>query len=149
MKKILLIFSIIALSFAAKAQPGSLDTVKQNLTMKASEWAYYVSYFNGAKDSAAIAFIRSVRTAAQAIQSPNWNTAITVNNVPGIFIVKIYNISKQMPAGEAVQLGLAGANTISAIANPVLQYYIGQIDSRHQSGFLDHRNLGKNILIDN
>ena len=71
MKKILLIFSIIALSFAAKAQPGNIDTVKQNLTMKASEWAYYVSYFNGEKDSAAIAFIRSVRTAAQAIQSPS------------------------------------------------------------------------------
>ena len=146
MKKAIVILFVL-FSFASFAQPGRLDTVSVSLTMKASEWAYYASYLNGSTDSADIAFLRTLRNQVQATQNVTWNTNITVTT-GGRYVVAIYDIGRRMPAAEALQLGTAALNTISAINNAVIQYWVGQIDAQHTGEFIRKRTLGKNLLID-
>ena len=148
MKKIILAISILAFSFGVKAQSGNLDTVSYNLPAMASEWAYYISYMNGSTDSTDIAFVREVRTKLQSTPNLNWNTVVTMDNLKGKYIITIYNIGNRIPAGEALQLGVSVLNTIKAIPNNVLQYYIGSVDAVHSTEFDRHRKLGKNMLID-
>lgn len=149
MKKIILLVTSVVFGLAVYSQPGSLDTSKSNLTIKASELAYYISYLADSKDSADIAFVRTLRTQVQGINNLTWNTNITINNLAGKYIVAIYDIGKRIPAGEALQLGVTVLNTIAGLSHPVIQYYVGLVDSRYSSEFLRHRTIGKNVLIDN
>lgn len=150
MKKIT-VFLIAAIIYAmpSTAQSGNIDTVKANLSIKVNDWCYVVSYFNGSTDSADIKFVRDVRTKILSTPNVTMNTTVQVNNVEGRYLVNIYDIVRRIPAGEATELGNSTANAIRAISNPVLQYYIGVIDSQYRTEHRRHVRIGKNMLVDN
>lgn len=149
MKKIVIIIAFIITAFLANGQPGSIDTVKANLSIKVNDWCYVISYFNGSTDSTDIAFVRKVRTKILAVPNVTMNTTVLVDLVPGRYLVNIYVVVRKIPAGEATELGNATANAIRAIANPTLQYYIGVIDSEYGVEHRRHVRIGKNMLVDN
>ena len=149
MKKITTFIAFVFAITLATAQPGSIDTVKANLSIKVNDWCYVISYFNGSTDSSDISFVRKVRTKILAVPNVTMNTNVLVDLVPGRYLVNIYDVVRKIPAGEATELGNATANAIRAIANPVLKYYIGMIDSQYGVEHRRHVRIGKNMLVDN
>lgn len=147
MKKIILAISLF-FSIQSFSQ-GHIDTVNvQNLTLKAGDWAYLVSFID-AKDSTIIAFVRKVRTAAQALQNPTWNTNMTVSNIRGVEVLEMYRTVTSRQIGMSEAIGSNIVNKIRAINNAALLYHIGQIDATYNSQYLQRRSIGKNILLDN
>lgn len=108
-----------------------------------------VSYFNGASDSSTIKLIRDIRAKVKTYNNPTWNTNMTIDNLPGVAVVRLYEIVSQIPKTESEALGNGVINYIRGISHPVISYYVGVIDARHSAEFIRHMDLGKNMLLDN
>ncbi len=147
MKKIIL--AICLLVSVQSFSQGNIDTVNvASLTLKAGDWAYLVSYADG-RDSTTLSFVRKLRTAAQALQNPTWNTDMTVTNIPGNIVLRMYGIMISEPYGMAASIGNNIYTKIMAINNATLSYHIGLIDASFPNQYKNKRNIGKNMLLDN
>lgn len=145
MKKILLIISVL---FSLVASAQRLDTVLvRNLQLRAGDWAYLVSYVEE-RDSTSIATVQKIRKKIQGTASPNFNTQIVVDSLPGSIVFSMYSVIKNASAGEYEILGNNVSNNIKAVTNSALQYFIGLVDGGHQAEFIRRRSLGKNKLLD-
>lgn len=152
MKKLIL---VIAIFFSITASSQNLDTVSVSLTLRAQDWAWGIGKFGAGGDSASIAKVRQIRAALVAANPANWNTNVTVNNVPGRVLIFLYNSFVQAPFSEVLQMGNNTAErttiytNIRAVNNSALQYFIGAADGTFVNLFIETRNKGKNILLDN
>lgn len=152
MKKILLSIAIL-LSVSCFGQ--NLDTVSVSVTLRSQDWAWAVGKYGSGTDSLSRARIRAIRTAILAANPQTWTTPVTINNVPGMVVMYLYNSFVYSPFSEVLQMGNTTAErttiytTIRAINNSALQYYIGVTDGGFSGSFLNARNTGKNILLDN
>ncbi len=152
MKKIIV---IVAVLFSLNASSQNIDTVSVSLTLRAQDWAWAIGKYGSGSDSTSRASIRQLRTAILAANPPAWTTNVTINNVPGRVVRTIYGLFVYASFGEVLQLGNTTAErttiftNIRAINNSVLQYFIGQIDGEISNQYLNNRNNGKAILMDN
>jgi hypothetical protein len=140
---------LIFLLFPCIVSAQNLDTVRvRNLSLQAQDWAWLVgkniSSINS--DSATIKAFRHIREAVQAVQSPQWTTAINIDSIPGRIVMAFYSTAKTSNAGEIVSRYTAITNAISAKA--VLAYWIGRVDESVSSDYIRAREAGKNVLID-
>lgn len=152
MKKILLSIAIM-LSISGAAQ--SLDTVSVSVTLRSQDWAWAVGKYGSGTDSLSRARIRAIRTAILAANPQTWTTNVTINNVPGVVVMYLYNSFVYAPFSEVLQMGSTTAEratiytNIRAINNSALQYFIGVTDGAFTNSFINNRNVGKSILMDN
>lgn len=150
MKKIILLLLI-----STNIQAQNLDTVSVSLTLRAQDWAWGIGKYGTGNDSLSRARVRAIRTAIIAANPSTWATNVTINNVPGRVVIFLYNSFMQATFGEMFQMGTTNAERITiytnirAINNSVLQYYIGGTDGMFPTMFLNTRNTGKSIVMDN
>lgn len=152
MRKLLI---IIAVLFSINSYSQNIDTVSVSVTLRAQDWAWAVGKYGHGNDSLSRTRIRAVRTAMIAANPQNWNTNITINNVPGPIVLFIYQTFMGCGFGEMLAMGSNNAErttiytNIRAINNSVLQYHIGTIDAGMAAQFTLFRNNGKSIILDN
>lgn len=152
MKKILL---SIAVLFSVTSYGQSLDTVSVSVTLRSQDWAWGIGRFGAGSDSVSRARIRVIRTAIIAANPSTWTTNVTINNVPGVVVMYLYNSFVNAPFGEVLQMGTTTAErttiytNIRAINNSALQYFIGITDGGLPGIYLNFRNTGKSIVMDN
>jgi hypothetical protein len=152
MKKII---TLIAILFSLNASSQNLDTVSVSLSLRAQDWTWAIGKYGAGTDSVSRARIRQIRTAVIAANPPSWTTNVTINNVPGVVVMAIYNIFIYAPFGEIMNMGSNTAErttiftNIRAINNSALQYYIGLRDGEISNQYINYRKFGKEILIDN
>jgi hypothetical protein len=152
MKKIL---TVIAIFISVNSYSQNLDTVNVSLTLRAQDWAWAVGKYGAGTDSISRARIRAVRTAILAANPAGWTTNVTINNVPGVVVMYLYNSFVYAPFSEVLQMGNTTAErttiytNIRAISNSALQYRIGVTDGSFTGSYLNYRNTGKSILMDN
>lgn len=152
MKKIIL---LAALVISLNSFSQNLDTVSADLTLRAQDWAWLIGTIGTGGDSTEIVRIRAVRTAMIAANPPTWNTNVTVNSVPGRILLRIYQAYLNAPFGEMIAMGSTNAErttiytNVRAINNSALQYFIGVMDSNKSNEFINKRQTGKFILLDN
>lgn len=152
MKKIL---AVICLFLTINAKSQNIDTVSVSLTLRAQDWAWGVGRYGDGEDSISRARIRAIRIAMLSANPASWTTNVTINNVPGVVVMYLYNSFLYAPFGEVLQMGNTTAErttiytNIRAINNSALQYHIGLTDGNFPNSFLRLRNLGKSILLDN
>lgn len=133
----------------------SLDTVSVSLTLRAQDWAWLVGKYGAGQDSASKVKIRAIRTAMIAANPATWTTNVTINNIPGNIVIWAYNQYNQAGFGEIVNMGTTNAErmtiytTIRAITNSAVQYFIGVVDGNFSNQFINTRQQGKQILLDN
>jgi len=129
--------------------PFNLDTVIiNNLTLKARDWSFLTANVNlNDRDSATYSRLRLMRDqiGAQA-GAGGWNANITVNGLPGQWIVNVYNFLQQMTVGVAKQMDPATTTAIRGKTN--LQFWFDEIDARAPAIYLRDRDEGKHILLD-
>lgn len=151
MKKIIFIIML----FCSQLHAQSLDTVSVSLTLRAQDWAWAVGKYGTGNDSASRARIRALSTAIKAQNPPTWTTNVTINNVNGHVLMFIYKAFLFAPFGEVFNMGTTTAErtviytNIRAINNSALQYFIGLADGQAASMFINSRQDGKTILMDN
>jgi len=151
MKKILV---IISLFFTLNAYSQNIDTVSVSLTLRAQDWAWGVGKYGAGTDSISRARIRAIRTAMLAANPASWTTNVTIT-VPGVVVMYLYNSFVYAPFSEVLQMGNNTAErstiytNIRAISNSALQYHIGLTDGQFPAQFINIRNSGKSILLDN
>lgn len=152
MKKALV---IVALLFSIKCSSQNLDTVNVSLTLRAQDWAWAVGKYGSGGDSLSRARIRHLRTAIIAANPPTWTTNVTINNVSGNVVIWIYNAFCNAGFAEVFAMGATTAerttiyNNIKAVNNSTIQYHIGATDATGVGQFLQHRSIGKTIILDN
>lgn len=150
MKKI-----IILLLIASNCYGQNLDTVSVSLTLRSQDWAWGVGKHGSGSDSISRAAIRAIRVAVLAANPSTWTTNVTINNVPGRVIMYIYNQFLTAPFGEVLQMGNTTAErttiytNIRSINNSALQYFIGVTDGAFPPFYINTRNIGKSIVLDN
>ena len=151
MKKILL---SVAILFSINCYSQNLDTVSVSLTLRAQDWAWGVGKFGAGTDSISRARIRAIRTAMLAANPAAWTTNVTIT-VSGVVVMYLYNLFVYAPFSEVLAMGNTTAErttiytNIRAINNSALQYYIGSTDGSFPGSYLNYRNAGKSILLDN
>lgn len=149
------ILFITGLVFSLNATAQNLDTVSVSVTLRSQDWAWAVGKYGSGTDSLSRARIRSIRTAILAANPQTWTTNVTINNVPGVVVMYLYNSFVYAPFSEVLQMGTTTAErttiytNIRAINNPALQYYIGATDGGFSQSFINTRGIGKSILLDN
>lgn len=152
MKKLLIILGLV-ISQIGNSQ--SLDTVNVSLTLRAQDWAWAVGKYGHGTDSTSKARIRAIRTAIIAANPQTWTTNVTINNVNGNVAMYIYRAFLFAPFGEVFAMGSTTAErttiytNIRAVSNSALQYFIGVADAQAGSMFVNSRQDGKAILMDN
>ena len=152
MKKIILSIAILV---SVNSYSQNLDTVRVSLTLRAQDWAWGVGKYGAGTDSISRVRIRAVRTAMLAANPASWTTNVTINNVPGVVVMYLYNSFVYAPFSEVLQMGNTTAErttiytNIRAINNSALQYYIGSTDGSFPAQFINTRNVGKSIVLDN
>jgi len=152
MKKIILSIAILV---SVNSYSQNLDTVRVSLTLRAQDWAWGVGKYGAGTDSISRVRIRAVRTAMLAANPASWTTNVTINNVPGVVVMYLYNSFVYAPFSEVLQMGNTTAErttiytNIRAINNSALQYHIGVTDGGFPTLFINTRNAGKSILLDN
>lgn len=152
MKKLFILFTLF-ISVTLSAQ--NIDTVSANLTLRAQDWAWLVGSIGTGGDSTEKARIRQLRTAMIAQAPATWNTNVTINNVPGRILLLMYHTFISADFGEMMAMGTTNGErttiytNIRAINNSALQYYIGVMDSNKSNDFINRRQNGKYILLDN
>lgn len=145
MKKIITTI-IVIISLNASAQ--RLDTVLvRNLQMAAYDWCLFDSRLQESSDSLAQLTHRRIRTKIQQVNPANYNVLITVDSLPGVYVMAFYQAVQNWPAGEIAARYNTITTAISGKAN--LSYWVGLIDGVKQDAILRARNKGKFGLIDN
>lgn len=145
---------MITASLDAIAQ--SIDTVTiSSLTLRIQDWAWGIGRYGDGTDSASRVRIRQLRDAIRAVSNPTYNTNVTLTNVPGRVVLYIYEAYCNAPFSEVFAMGNNTAErtniftTIKSVNNSALQYFIGVIDANGNNLFLNTRNHGRSILLDN
>ena len=152
MKKVI---AIICLFVTINASSQNLDDVSVSVTLRAQDWAWAIGKYGAGTDSASRAHVRTLRAAMVAANPQGWTTNVTINNVSGHVVVAIYNMFCSAPFGEVLNMGATTAErttiytNIRAINNATLSYYIGRTDGQYSNLFIQRRNDGKAILLDN
>lgn len=152
MKKIILLLTILV---SLNSYSQNLDTVSVSLTLRAQDWAWGVGKFGPGTDSIGRAKIRTIRTAMLAANPANWNSNVTIDNIPGKILIFLYDAFTRASFSEVLQMGNTTAErttiytNIRAINNSALQYYIGAVDGNFINSYINTRNTGKSILLDN
>lgn len=152
MKKILF---IIGLLFTINANSQNLDTVSVSLVLRSQDWAWAIGKYGSGTDSLSRSRIRAIRTAIIAANPQTWTTSVTINNVPGVVVMYVYNSFVNAAFSEVLQMGTTTAErttiytNIRAINNSALQYHIGVTDVSFVNSFINNRNAGKSIVMDN
>lgn len=142
MKYILILLTLITLS--AKAQ--IIDTVLvRNLQMQSQDWAWLVGKYEGG-DSTSLKALRRIRTKVQTDNPQTWTVNLTVDSLPGIIVIKFYELLMTARAGEIATRYAAIKSAISGKVN--LAYWVGVVDGHAASEYDRRRNTGKYILID-
>ena len=141
----LLLLLLISSSLSAQ----NLDTIRvRHLTLQSQDWSWLVgkNASGNNRDSATVAAFRKIRSAAQAVQNPQWTTNITIDSIPGYIVLEFFMTAKSANAGEIVSRYTAITNAISA--KVVLAYWIGRIDEAKSQEYIRSRDRGKSILLD-
>jgi len=146
-KKILFIVLIVSGNFCFSQT--NLDTVYvRYLTLKSKDWAYIASYLDSEpKDSFAYNRMRKLRAQILAVNPATWNTDVTIDSLPGKWVVKIYEIIRSISIGEYEQVGTNIKTAIAAKAQ--VSTWIAEIDSVFSDMYIERRTRGKYILLDN
>ena len=151
MKKLIL---SIAILISVNSYSQNLDTVSVSLTLRSQDWAWGVGKYGAGNDSISRARIRAIRTAIIAANPATWTTNVTIT-VPGVVVMYLYNSFVYAPFSEVLQMGNNTAErttiytNIRAINNTALQYHIGLTDGSFPAQFINTRNAGKSIVLDN
>lgn len=149
------IFLSIAILISVASFGQNLDTVNVSVTLRSQDWAWAVGKYGSGTDSLSRARIRAIRTAIIAANPQTWTTNVTINNVPGVVVMYLYNSFVNAPFSEVLQMGTTTAErttiytNIRAINNSALQYHIGVTDVSFVNSFINNRNAGKSIVMDN
>jgi hypothetical protein len=152
MKKLLF---AVAIFFSVSSKAQNLDTVNVSLTLRAQDWAWAVGKYGHGNDSTSKARIRALRAAIIAANPATWVTNVTINNVNGHVAMYIYRTFLFAPFGEVFAMGNTTAErttiytNIRAVNNSALQYFIGLADGQAATMFINSRQDGKGILMDN
>lgn len=151
MKKIL-----IALLFtSATSYSQTLDTVSVSLTLRSQDWAWAIGEHGEGDDSASRSKIRSIRAQIIAANPATWTTNVTITNLPGAMVYKLYKLYCRAPFNTIIQMGSTNAerttiyNNIRAINNSALQFFISAHDAGYNTEYLNKRAEGKQIILDN
>lgn len=145
MKKIL----IIGLFISSIASAQNIDTVfVRHTTMNSGDWAYLTgTSLSREMDSVMIVALRKVRTAIQAQNPSNFNTAVTIDSIPGLAMMQWY---KNLLMAPFIEIRGRGINIFNAITGKaVLANFIAEIDVRVGDLFIKERTRGKNYISDN
>lgn len=152
MKKIILaIFILISINSYSQ----NLDTVTVSLTLRSQDWAWLVGKFGAGTDSIERVQVRNIRTQIIAANPQTWTTNVTINNLKGRVIIWMYNAFATAGFQEIVNMGANTAErttiytNIRNINNSAVQYFIGVIDGNLSNMFINSRQNGKEILLDN
>lgn len=147
--------TLVSLFATAIIYAQSLDTVSLSVQLRAQDIAWLIGKYGSGSDSLDRVKVRAIRDIVRTANPQNWTTEITLNNVPGRIVLWMYNAFVTAPFGEMMAMGSTNAERITiytrirAINNSALQYYIGVIDANLQNNFIQSRQIGKEILIDN
>jgi hypothetical protein len=153
MKKIITLITGLFLSAIIYAQ--NLDTVSVSLTLRAQDWAWLVGKHGAGNDSTERVAIRNLRAAVLVANPATWTTNVTINGVKGRIVIWMYNAFCSAGFQEVINMGSTTAErttiytTIRNINNSAIQYYIGVIDANFTNQFINNRQSGKSILMDN
>jgi hypothetical protein len=136
MKKFLLfsmmIFGLIQPNKEVQAQTGSLDTVRNDLTLKVADWYLAQSVLAVSKDSDVLAESWKISAAVKA-SNRQLATEVLVEDLPGQLLFWLYKKAESMNRAQSRVLGDRIYTRIRAINNNVLQYYIGGFDATQQA----------------
>lgn len=152
MKRISLLISGLFLTIVSYCQ--NPDTANVSLTLRAQDWAWLIGKYGAGSDSLSRVRIRNLRAAMLAANPATWTTNVTLT-VNGRIVVWAYDTYSRAGFGEIINMGANNAErtviytNIRALNNAAIQYYIGLIDGNMSSEFLNTRQQGKQILLDN
>ena len=153
MKKISTLITGLLLTAFIYAQ--NLDTVTVNLTLRSQDWAWLVGKLGAGGDSTERTQIRSLRAQMIAANPTTWTENVQVTGIKGRVIIWMYSTYCSAGFQEIINMGsnIAERTTIwtniRALSNSAIQYYIGVIDGNFSSQFINTRQSGKSILLDN
>ena len=144
MKKALLALVIL---IAVKVNAQNLDTIRvRSLTLQAQDWAWFAGVLS-ASDSLSANTINLIRAKIQSNIPASWATNVTLDSLPGKYIVFFYQVLLSAPSGEVAARYSAIKAAIAAKTN--ISTWINAIDTRANDAFINRRTLGKHKLIDN
>lgn len=141
---------IIAILFTLAIQAQNLDTVYvRYLPIKARDWALFMSYFenDNPKDSTSFSRLRKINTQLKAASTSGWNQVLTVDSIPGAWVVKMYRIIRNLPAGQADQLDPTTKTNI--LAETQVTIWLNDVDCCFAEWYINRRNIGKSYSLDN
>jgi hypothetical protein len=152
MKKTITLLTAIFLSVLIYAQ--NLDTASASITLRAQDWAWLVGKHGAGNDSTERVAIRNIRAAVLLANPQTWTATVTIT-VKGRVVIWMYNAFCSAGFQEIMNMGSTTAErttiytTIRNINNSAIQYYIGVIDANFSNQFINNRQSGKSILMDN
>jgi hypothetical protein len=152
MKKTITLLTAIFLSVLIYAQ--NLDTASASLSLRAQDWAWLVGKHGAGNDSTERVAIRNIRAAVLLANPQTWTATVTIT-VKGRVVIWMYNAFCSAGFQEIMNMGSTTAErttiytTIRNINNSAIQYYIGVIDANFSNQFINNRQSGKSILMDN
>jgi hypothetical protein len=152
MKKTITLLTALFLSVLIYAQ--NLDTASASITLRAQDWAWLVGKHGAGNDSTERVAIRNIRAAVLLANPQTWTATVTIT-VKGRVVIWMYNAFCSAGFQEIMNMGSTTAErttiytTIRNINNSAIQYYIGVIDANFSNQFINNRQSGKSILMDN
>jgi hypothetical protein len=152
MKKTITLLTAIFLSVLIYAQ--NLDTASASLTLRAQDWAWLVGKHGAGNDSTERVAIRNIRAAVLLANPQTWTATVTIT-VKGRVVIWMYNAFCSAGFQEIINMGSTTGErttiytTIRNVNNSAIQYYIGVIDANFSNQFINNRQSGKSILMDN
>lgn len=147
MKTIAFVFAIL---FSLAIQAQNLDTVYvRNLPIKARDWGFFMSYFENdtPKDSSSFSRLRKINAQLKAASTSGWNQVLTVDSIPGAWVVKMYRIIRNLPQGLAEQLDPTTKTNI--LAKTQITVWLSDVDCCWSDSYINRRNIGKSYSLDN
>jgi hypothetical protein len=147
MKKL---FIAIAILFSLTVKAQTLDTVYvRHLSIKARDWGFFMSYLENdtPKDSTSYSRLRKINAQLKAASNGGWNQVLTVDSIPGAWVVKMYRIIRNLPQGLADQLDPTTKTNI--LAKTQVTVWLNDIDCCWPDIYINRRNIGKSYSLDN
>lgn len=125
-----------------------IDTVYvRHLTLKAKDWAIAASFWEkDEKDSTGYSRFRKIRNDIIAANPTGFNIDVTVDSIPGDWVVRLYQFIRNAPAGFVEEIGTSMKTNI--LAKTQVSFWTTAIDEVFQPRYIQRRNRGKNIILD-
>ena len=152
MKKILLsICLIISLNGISQCD---LTGVNDDLTLQFRHWKLLATKIGIGTDSLSINRMRAFRTQMIAANPATDNTNVTINNVPGEILVRIYEIYLfDINFAQYFNMGSTDAErrtiftNIRALTNPCIVARVAILDAQALNVYANQLTNGKNIIF--